>query len=131
MTPVIGEMIRTRNLALQTYRRTRSAVHWRYYTELRNYVTAAIRREKRAYLNYALSRKNTKSTWCALNHLNIVSKSSKSIPARFQNINDLNRYFVRVSAETDGPLDSSTYISRYELDAGFFRLLNFRQSTAL
>lgn len=52
--------------SLDEFKNTFSAVDWNSYKELRNYMTCAIRREKKAYLDYDLSNKNSKTMWNTL-----------------------------------------------------------------
>lgn len=46
MTYNIKEMIKTRNAALSRCKKTKLGSHWKFYTDIRNYITSAIRCEK-------------------------------------------------------------------------------------
>nr|CAI5851500.1 unnamed protein product [Callosobruchus analis] len=59
-----------RDQALQAYKITQHVAHWETYKALRNQVTAAVKREKRAYFKTKLSNcQNSKATWSVMREL--------------------------------------------------------------
>ncbi|KAG5869688.1 hypothetical protein JTB14_025715 [Gonioctena quinquepunctata] len=65
--------------------------------ELRNYVNAAILREKKAHVEFALRQNNSKITWNRLRTLKIVGqKNSYEIPPELKNSQDINSHFISI-----------------------------------
>lgn len=106
ITANIRLMMRIRDKALSEYRgslkninvaQQQTEVKWNYYKNCRNYVTAAIRREKKAYIDHILNTnsKNSKTLWQTVNKLNIYSKNKNSlIPDNISDPNEINDYYI-------------------------------------
>lgn len=56
LTDPVKLFIKIKDNALRKFRRTKNADDWLSYKTLRNYVNGAIKREKRAFLNFNLPR---------------------------------------------------------------------------
>lgn len=94
LTYNIKQMIKLRDRAHNKYKKTRTHINWKSYTELRNYVTGAIRREQKAYMEFILRKKDSKSTWNTLRSLGVTKKDTKNkLPDFFENLNDINEHF--------------------------------------
>ncbi|KAF2900647.1 hypothetical protein ILUMI_05540, partial [Ignelater luminosus] len=94
LTPNIRLTISLRDKAYKRAKRSRLPAHWEYYRSLRNYTSGAIKREKRAYLNYILRNTNTKSTWAALERLDVVQQNLKELRQTFQNAKEINDFLI-------------------------------------
>lgn len=106
ITANIRLMMRIRDKALSEYRASlkniyvtqqQTKIKWNYYKNCRNYVTAAIRREKKAYIEHILNRNtnNSKALWQTVNKLNIYSKNKNSIiPDNIADPNEINNYYI-------------------------------------
>lgn len=94
ITENIKLMQKLRDRALGRYRKTRLIQHWDYYKQLRNVTNAAIKAEKRAYLNYTFSNTNIKEKWRVLQKLNVAKKTSKLIPEHLQQVDDINNFII-------------------------------------
>lgn len=96
LTDVIKIMIKTRNKLLADFKKYKTDDLWNQYKQMRNYVTNAVRQEKKAYLEFSHNR-GIRETWKALDTLNINSHKHPSLPDSFNNMNEINEYFVQVS----------------------------------
>lgn len=95
LTDTVKLMQKLRDNALKRFKGTKNIHHWNYYKSLRNVTTNAIRREKKAYLEYRFRNFNKKNPWKDLKTLSIYNKVSKSeIPQHLQDANKINNYFV-------------------------------------
>lgn len=83
---------------------------WIAYKELRNLTTAAIRAEKKAYLQYRLNDKNSKSLYKALKQMNIGCRITSCIPTSLANVEEINKHFTRVADES---LDNTQMLNFY------------------
>ncbi|XP_031353652.1 uncharacterized protein LOC116178327 [Photinus pyralis] len=105
LTDNVRLMIKLRNKALQRFKRSKSPAHWDYYKALRNMTTAAIKAEKKAYLEFTFRSNNAKTAWQTLRKMSIYGVSSdKTIPSNLQDVNEINKYFVEhVNSVCDNP----------------------------
>lgn len=105
LTDTIKLMQRLRDNALVRFKRSKNIHHWNYYKSLRNLTTNAIRREKRAYLEYRTRISNKRTLWKDLKDLNVYNKSQiPTIPLNLQDANKINNYFIEsVNAITTAP----------------------------
>lgn len=95
LTGTLREMMLLRDNALKLYKFTRGAADWQAYKDLRNIVTVAVKREKKAYYNHTLNNAHTsKSTWRLLKSLNFSKSASNVIPDNLADVNLINDYFV-------------------------------------
>lgn len=97
LTDVIKIMIKTRDKLLSKYHRTKDNAHWIDYKNMRNYVTNAIKREKKAYLAFCC-KKGSRETWKALETLNIKNKMKNNLPEDLKLPEDINNSFIQVAA---------------------------------
>lgn len=61
--------------ALVKYKKTNERHQWEYYKTLRNETNYAVKREKKAYLEYQMRTKNKKTLWKDLRDLSILPKN--------------------------------------------------------
>nr|CAI5854689.1 unnamed protein product [Callosobruchus analis] len=95
ITPVIRLMMRLRNKAYFAYKKSIRDSKWIYYKQLRNLVTASVRREKKAFIEYQLHRNNNpRSWWKAIKHLGINCSKIDNLLVCDVNPNSLNNFFV-------------------------------------
>nr|CAI5835546.1 unnamed protein product [Callosobruchus analis] len=93
-TSVKGLML-LRDQALQAYKVTPHVAHWETYKALRNQVTAAVKREKRAYFKTKLSNcQNSKATWSVMRELGMSKAKSTNLPVNLSNADEINKYFI-------------------------------------
>lgn len=98
----IRMMIQLKDKAHKRYLKTKTTEHKAYYIDLRNYVNLAIKKEKKAYFDYALKYKNNGSNiWRKLRNWGINSRQNKEIPLELQDVESLNSYYVNVAGETE------------------------------
>lgn len=95
LTDVIKHIMKVRDRAFDKYKKSRTQANWENYKELRNFTTAAIKREKAAYLNYSDER-DSNQLWKRLKAMSIQSKSKPSLPENLQNFTEINEYFSKV-----------------------------------
>ncbi|CAH2017311.1 unnamed protein product [Acanthoscelides obtectus] len=106
-------MMRTKSDAYKKFKRTGTIAAWEFYKKIRNYVSSAIRREKKAYLDYVMRHKNSKTTWNILRSLNIVKHNSISLPPHLQDLDSLNSAFLNVP-QTTKSLTQLNLLDKYE-----------------
>lgn len=112
ITPNIKHMMKLRDKALSEYRSSLRDIHltriqtegkWAYYKEMRNFVTASIRREKQAYIQNVLNQnhKNSQILWQTLNKLNVHKKyCNDEIPDELKVPDTINQYFINSVSKT-------------------------------
>lgn len=97
ITPAVKAMMIERNKALSKFKKSNTIENWKYYKEIRNLTTTAVRQEKAAYLAHQQNSHNKKDIWKALKHLNIKQqKQSFEIPQNLRNATEINNYFLSV-----------------------------------
>lgn len=98
LTDTIRDMIGLKEKALDRYRKSKTMANWNSFKDLRNYITGAIRREKRAYITHAVKLKDSKSLWSTLRSLEIVGRSSQNgeLPDSLRDVDAVNAHFANV-----------------------------------
>lgn len=127
LTDTIKLMMRFRDRALRRARVERTAASFNYYKQIRNLTTSAIRREKRAYLNYITSTRNSKLLWNSLKTLNIYNRRRHTdLPAHLRDVNDINNHFFGFMSGDVADFDTINFYRNNTItDASFsFRLVS-------
>jgi len=102
MTDSIELMQRTRDKARKKYKRTGEIRDWNYYVDLRNYIRTAVRKERRAYLEFACSTKSSSEIWSDLRKADVYSKTkTDQLPVTLSEPDEINAYFS--SVHNDNP----------------------------
>lgn len=107
ITDNIKLMIKLRKKALSKYKKAKTEAAWKEYKDLRNFVTIAIRNEKRAYLQHKF-RVDPRGFWKTLKILNVNSKPSPN-PAGFASSDTFNRFFIDSVPSTN--ITNNTFIT--------------------
>ena len=94
ITENIKLLQRLRNKALKKYKQTKLPTHYDYYKQLRNYTTAAIRSEKKAYLRMKFQNCSPKEKWKELKRLNLSINKRKLLPDHLSDANKINNFFI-------------------------------------
>ena len=94
LTIAVRSLISQKNRALCKYRNTRLPCHWQLYKKLRNLTAAAIRREKRSFINSRTSEFSMRRFWSCLSSLGGHSSSSYVIPEHLLDPDLLNNHFI-------------------------------------
>lgn len=94
ITDNIKLLQRLRSNALSRFKNSKSPHHWAYYKQIRNYTTAAIKSEKKAYLAFKFRNCSVKDKWTELKKLNIGKNSNSTIPDNLNNVDELNKFFT-------------------------------------
>lgn len=116
LTYNIKQIISLRDKAHKKFRKTRSINDWKYYTELRNYTTGAIRREQKAYMEFILRQKNTKATWNTLRSLEVLRSNRQNIiPDHLRNVDQINHHFVNIMS-TEKNNDHHAILNKYNVN---------------
>ena len=103
-------MIKLRKKALSKFKKIKTDAAWQEYKDLRNYITMAVRNEKKAYLQHKF-RVDPKSFWQTLKSLNI-SSSPKSQPLSIGTPSDFNAHFLN-SIPTMDLTANNTFLESY------------------
>lgn len=111
ITDNIKFMMRLRNRAFSKYKcyirkseynKDVAKSKWIYYQQLRNLVTASIRREKKGFVEFKFgATKNSKEWWQTINKLNIVNKPNINMPENLNDPNEFNKYFISSVPDTN------------------------------
>lgn len=98
LTDTLKLIMKYRDNALIKFKSTKAKQDWDSYKQLRNYTLAAIRAEKKSYINSVVLKNNinSKDTWQTLKNLNIKSQTFNDIPDNLSNPEDINNYFISV-----------------------------------
>lgn len=97
LTDTIKDMIKIRDRAYARFKKSKQIEHFDYYKELRNYTAGAIKREKRAHMEYVMRNKSSKETWNTLRSLQVVkNKTNTEIPSNLENVDEINKNFTAV-----------------------------------
>lgn len=107
ITDTIKEIIRLKDRAFAKYKRTSSESDKQYYKDLKNYLSIAIRNEKKAYFENRISRlKNSRNMWKQLEKYGIYSKNVNEIDSELCDPDQINNHFVNIVPA--GPTDAET-----------------------
>lgn len=110
LTDVVKIMIKERNKALEKYKKSKSIADWVEYKHLRNYTLAAIRREKKAYINDLFRDGGDKKGWQGLRSLGINVKNKITLPENLANPEQINTFFSSFLTENNNScIDMITY----------------------
>ena len=111
MTDVIKLMMRQRDSALRKFKNTKNQDDYARYKQLRNFVLASIRREKKNYFTFMFNQ-NEKMGWRPLKGIGVSSKSQIEIPPELNKPSEINNYFSSfVNNITNNCVNSIGYYS--------------------
>lgn len=109
LTDSIRAMMSDRDLALRRFRCGGDKVHWAEYKLLRNMITAAIRREKKAYFSNRIRGEGSKKMWSTLKSLNILTNKNKELPNNMQDPDRINDLFISAAPDLEPDKDLLHY----------------------
>lgn len=97
ITDTIKYMIQLKNKAYGKFLLSKSKNDYKYYKDLRNYVTLAIKNEKVAYFKYQLNidKKNPKKLWQLFANNNVHVKPKNEISPELVDVNNINNFFLQ------------------------------------
>lgn len=134
MTENIKLLRKLKNRALVRYKRSGNLIHFNYYKHLKNYLTTAIRNEKKGYLNHRITVNKSKYLWKDLDTLNIHSKKvNRDIPSQISDVNNINNYFINaVPSSSNVNVQDTVEFYSNNLKVGIgtkfsFKLLSMRE----
>lgn len=110
LTDVIRQMMKLRDRAHVKAKKTGLPSDWDYYVSLRNYTTGAIRREKKAYVEYVSKQNQSKTFWKTVKLFNINKKSEVCVPENLADVEAINNHFINC---TQFPLPKTDEIIQY------------------
>nr|CAI5852127.1 unnamed protein product [Callosobruchus analis] len=127
MTDNLKFFISLQNKALAKFKKIRCATDFEYYKQLKNYITSAIRQEKKAFMEKQI-RRDKNSAWKNLRNLNLgKQKANISIPVSLSNVADINEYYIKTVPRNDD--DFSQLMEEYEAKAASLkRSFNFEET---
>lgn len=123
ITPNIKRMMVIRDRALSDYKKLLKNIHatnvqtktkFEFYKEMRNFVTASIRREKKAYIENILNTNinNSRILWNNLDKLNICSKNrNNEIPPELRDPDAINNFFITTVTRSPADVDTVKYFN--------------------
>lgn len=95
LTDTLREMMRLRDDALKRCRRTKTHVDWQNYKDLRNIVSTAVKREKKAYYNTKINSCPSNLLWSHLKTVNLVPSKNAMLPHQLSDVEQINNNFVQ------------------------------------
>lgn len=111
LTSNIRLMMTLRDKAKQRFRRTKKNAHWVYYKMLRNYTTAAINREKKAYLETKMKNAGTKTIYKELRNLSVIQKKHYNLPENLTDPQLINNHFSQMTADSgESPASDGAFL---------------------
>lgn len=112
LTDTLRRVMKDRDNAFTRYKQSKTIDNWNHYRTMRNFASAAIRREKAAFLKFT-NEGDVNQLWKKLKIMNIQTKKKIDIPENLQNPTSLNNYFL-TAFNTDSANDQilSFYNSR-------------------
>lgn len=129
LTDNVKLLQRLRNQALRRFKNTRQAEHYSYYKQLRNYTTAAIRAEKKAYLRQKFLNSSTKEKWSELKKLDIIKNKNNVIPGHLSNPNEINNFFINSVSSGQTPNPNLLDFYQHNVKPGILNQLEFNLVT--
>lgn len=112
LTDTIKQMMRLRDRALSQFKRNNNSAHFNYYKQLRNQVTAAVRREKKAFYTH-IFKQNSRMFWRDLKTLNISGRATTTeLPPHLNNPDEMNVHFINSIPKVD--TDNNTLATFYK-----------------
>lgn len=124
ITDNIKFLISLKNKAMQKFKNTKKLEDWNSYKDLRNFTTASIKREKKAYLRNQL-KKDKKDIWGTLKKLNIYNKhKNKTIPDNLSDPDEINNYFINSVPPTNNTINVAQHYESQNLTTSLkFRIV--------
>lgn len=98
-----------RDKALSKYRKRGTAENWESYRQLRNFVSSAIVREKRAYLENGIRNNGPRDNWRLLKNINVYSQTKKVVPEHLGTPDEINNFFANVAQCGHPDLDTLNF----------------------
>lgn len=90
----LKQMMKSRDKAHMKYLKNKTQDNWEYYKSLRNFTNRAVKREKKAYVEYKLKHTATSQVWRELKKLNVINNKTSDIPLELQNAEEINNFFL-------------------------------------
>lgn len=90
----LKQIMKQRDKARNKYNKNKTAANWEYYKNIRNFTNIAVKREKKAYLNYKIQNGDISQTWAELKKINVIHNKKVNIPESLQNPDDINNFFI-------------------------------------
>ena len=117
ITPNIKILIKEKNKAFNKYKKYKTQQLFQDYKNIKNYLTSAVRREKKAFLRQSVEEKNQKKLWSSLRRLNVYGgMKDKSVPDQLANVNEINRFFVSSIPQAADDVNINNYYSGLHRD---------------
>lgn len=95
LTDTLREMMRLRDDAFKYYRRTKRQVDWQNYKNLRNIVSTAVKREKKAYYNTTVGSCPSNLLWSHLKSVNLIPSKITKLPHDLSDVEKINSHFIQ------------------------------------
>ena len=106
ITDNIKLLMRLRDNAYTRFKKSRSPDHFQYYRELRNYTNAAVKREKRAYLEHFLRDRSVRELWDGFRDMGIIGCGRRSVDPAIGDVETINNYFLGAQSRSLGDGDT-------------------------
>ncbi|CAG4908734.1 unnamed protein product [Colias eurytheme] len=134
ITDTIKLMMKTRDEAQVTARRSKEGKHKAYYKELKSIVSQALHREKQSYFdNYVNSNiNNPPKLWKHIKEQVVIkAKKDNKLPSHFNDPDKLNCDFLNVPGNNKSDLSTLTYYEFHRYCNATFSLKSVNENTVL
>lgn len=107
-----------KNKAYKRYCKSEKASHLRYYKDIKNLLSTAIKNEKTAYFRLRVNqhRNNPQKMWKTFAELNIHKKPACVIPNDLKDVEGINKFFIQ---QAPAAFDIDTEIQFYSSNKSF------------
>ena len=96
VTPILKHLMALRNKALSKYKKRQNRETCEAYWQLRNYVTATLCREKKAFLDDQIRHNGSTDNLKLLRQLDVHGKDKPNVPDGLGTVDQNNDYFVNI-----------------------------------
>lgn len=102
ITDTIKQMIKLKDRAYNKYKKNKLENHLHMYKDLKNYLSLAIKNEKKAYISHQINinRNDPKKLWRDFAKWNVHNKPLNEICPAIDNPDEINRFFTNIKAGT-------------------------------
>jgi hypothetical protein len=113
ITQNLKYLMSLRNKAHSKYKKNKTNQNWESYRQLRNFVTASMDREKKAFLEDRIRRNGSRDNWKLLRELKVYGKEKSSVPDELGTVDEINDYFVNIPQVDPDPDTLNFYLNGY------------------
>lgn len=131
LTDTVRTMMSLRDKALHRAHTTKLDVHYRYYKDLKNFATNAIKREKEAFFTHYVNNNKNKPTemWKYLKKTSVLgNKNTDSLPQHLNDPDKINNFFLDVPGDDNINPELINFYKKNKHSSGVFCMETLSQA---